>query len=87
LEAWAAKLPVIITDVGGISQICTNENNALIVPSKNSKKLSFAMLRLIMDTDLRRKLGENGGKLVEEKYSWKKIVSNLTVVYKEFIQK
>ena len=82
LEAWAARLPVIITNVGGVSKICTNQENALVIPSKNSKKIADSMLVLIKNKKLREKLGKNGRKLVEEKYSWQKIAKKFVSIYK-----
>jgi glycosyltransferase involved in cell wall biosynthesis len=86
LEAWAAGLPVIITDVGGVSAICINKENALIIPPENSKKTSDAMADLIEDQELRRKLGENGKRLVEERYGWDKISKEIEYIYKETIK-
>ncbi len=81
LEAWAAELPVIITNVGGISKICTNKEDALVVPPKNSEAITEAMLELIKNKNLREKLGKNGKKLVEEKYSLGKVVKKILSVY------
>ena len=86
LEAWAARLPVIITNVGGVSAICIDKENALIVPPENSKKISDAMTTLIKDQKLRRKLGENGKKLVEEKYGWDMISKEIEFIYEEIIK-
>ena len=86
LEAWAAKLPLIITNVGGVSTICINKENALIIPPEDPKKISEAMIALIKDQKLRRKLGENGRKLVEEKYGWDKITKEFEFIYEEIIK-
>jgi len=81
LEAWAAELPVIITNVGGISKICEDKVNALIVPPKNPEAIAEKMLELIKDNKLRGKLGKNGKKIVEEKYSLEKVVKKILSVY------
>jgi len=86
LEAWAAKLPVIITNIGGVSAICINKENALIIPPEDPKKISEAMIALIKDQKLRRKLGKNGRKLVEEKYGWDKITKEFEFIYEEIIK-
>lgn len=83
LEAWAARLPVVTTNVGGIPEVCANEENALIVPAKDSKALANGMLKLIEDKNLRNKLGENGRKLVEEKYSWARVGIDVQRVYED----
>lgn len=82
LEAWASRLPVIITNVGGISKICTNKKNALIIPSQSPEKIAEAMLLLIKNKKMREKLGENGRKLVEEKYNWENVTKKFINIYK-----
>ncbi|MCD4670529.1 MAG: glycosyltransferase family 4 protein [Actinomycetia bacterium] len=86
LEAWAAKLPVIISNVGGVSIICDNKENAIMVPPGDSEIISEAMIALIKNPELRRELGENGRKLVEKNYGWDKIVKEIESIYKEIIK-
>jgi glycosyltransferase involved in cell wall biosynthesis len=83
LEAWAAGLPVIATKVGGIPRICTHEENSLLVEPKNSRELAEAMLRIINDKNLGEKLGNNGRKLVEEKYSLEEVSKATLELYRE----
>lgn len=82
LEAWAASRPVITTNVGGIPDVCVNEENALIVPAKYPEALANAMFRLIGDGELRRKLGMNGRKRTEN-YAWENIAMRIEGVYHE----
>ena len=85
LEAWAARLAVIITNVGGISKICTDKKNALIIPPQSPEKIAEVMLVLIDNKKLREQLGENGRKLVEEKYSWENTAKEFISIYKNLI--
>lgn len=87
LEALASGLPVITTDVGGISDICTDNENALIIPPKNTREIKDAMIRLINNPRLRKQLGENGRQLVKNKYSWEKINSQIEDVYRSIFTK
>ena len=43
------------------------------------------MIVLMQDKKLRKKLGENGRKLVEEKYSWEKITKRFEKIYREVL--
>ncbi len=86
LEAWAAKLPVVISDVGGVSTICKDKENAIIITPKSPKDIIEAMITLIKDPGLRKKLGENGRKLVEKNYRWDKIAEEMESIYKEIIK-
>jgi len=86
LEAWAAKLPVIITDVGGVSTICKDKENAIIIAPRNQKNIIEAMTILIKNPELRKKLGENGRKLIEKNYRWDKIAKEMESIYEEIIK-
>lgn len=86
LEAWASGLPVIVTDVGGIPDVCMNEENGLIVPPKNPQAISSTMLALIKNGKLRKKLGKNGRETVEKHYSWVKISRKIEGVYESITE-
>lgn len=62
LEAMRAGKAIICTDVGGNPETVTNEKEALLVPSKDSKSLEKAVLKLLNSTELQRKLGNNAKK-------------------------
>ena len=84
LEAWAAELPVISTNVGGIASICTDGYNALIIPPKSPNAITEAVIKLARDANLRRKIGKNGRELVEKKYSWEIVSKIIFKTYTEF---
>lgn len=54
LEAMAAGLPIISTEVGGIGDIVTD--NGILVPPGDAKTMTQAMERLYLDSALRRKM-------------------------------
>ena len=65
LEAMAWGLPVIVTPVGGISEIVSDGENGLLVEPSNIEQLSDAMKSLIANEELRISLGDRGRKSVE----------------------
>lgn len=85
LEAWAAGLAVIATDVGGVKKISKDRDNVLIVSPGEANPLFLAMLSLINDKDLRKKISFNGRQLAEEKYGWQIVSKNLEFNYKDLI--
>ncbi len=59
LEAMACSLPLVATDVGGNRTLAELDGQSgLIVPYGDEEAFSGALLRLIQDKDLRRRLGE-----------------------------
>jgi glycosyltransferase involved in cell wall biosynthesis len=85
LEAWSAKLPVIVTNVGAIRDICVDERNGLIVRSKDPESIADAMLRMIGDEELRRRLAKNGAELVRREFSLETMVLSTLELYEEAI--
>lgn len=63
LEAMAAQLPIISTNVGGIIDIVTD--NGLLVEAENESEMVKALKKLIENKDLREKFGSNSLKNVQ----------------------
>lgn len=56
LEAFAAGVPVVSTPVGGLPEVVVEGGNGLLIPAGDAAALSDALLRLLEDEDLRRRL-------------------------------
>jgi glycosyltransferase involved in cell wall biosynthesis len=82
LEAMACGVPVIATNVGGISEVL-NEDYGKLVPSNSSESLAEAILEF-SHRDLSA-LKKDLRKMVEQKYSWDKNVEKLVEIYEELI--
>ena len=60
LEAMAAGLPVVATDVGGVAEAVVDGATGILVPTADPQALAAALERLVADADLRRRLGAAG---------------------------
>lgn len=81
LEAMAAGLPVIATDVGGIpEQISHLETGVLVAPASPSA-LAEWIVRLIDDPGLRRRLGDSARRVAAEKFTLGRQADGLHAVY------
>ncbi len=74
IEAGISKKPVIATKVGGIPFVVDNNKTGILVPPKNSEALATAIEKLIKNSKLAKKLGEEGYKKVIENFTWDKQV-------------
>ncbi len=81
IEAMAQRVPVISTDVSGISELVTPMDNGLLVPEKDADALAFAIVRLLRDDDLRRRMGNNGRARVLTHFS---LETSASAVWKAF---
>jgi glycosyltransferase involved in cell wall biosynthesis len=68
LEAMAAQLPVVATDVGGNSQVVKNKMSGYLVPSQNPDALAVAMAKVLQDPAHAKLMGQAGKRIVETEY-------------------
>lgn len=80
LEACAAGLAVIGTNIGVVASMRERENVLKILP-RNASSLSSAMLSLVTNDNLYRKIAHNGEKLVDAAFSWKIVLKDLEGLY------
>jgi alpha-maltose-1-phosphate synthase len=79
--AYAFKKPVVVTDVGSISEVVEDNITGFIVPPGNSDALAAAILKLLNNDELRINMGENAYKKMKEEMSWDKIAIETMKVY------
>lgn len=78
LEAMASSLPVITPNVGIASEVIKNGQTGFIISKEND---IAAKIELLADNPgLRKKMGENCGKIAKE-YDWEIIINKLEKIY------
>ncbi len=82
LDAFAAKVPVVATDAGGIPEIIDHGKNGLLAPVKNSDLLAKELLTICANDNLRRELAKNATEVVKN-YTKQKMAEKTLVVFKE----
>lgn len=87
LEAMASGVPVVATDVGGIPEIVRESESGVLVPPGNELELRKAIQELLLDDELRKRLGANGRKAVEERYSWERVTERIEKTYEDVLSK
>ena len=81
LSGMAAGLPVIATDVGGVSEIVVNEETGLLIPSKSPEHLAKAILSLMGDPARARSLGDAARATMFRKHRVQVTIRKLEDVY------
>lgn len=73
LEAYAAGVPVVTSDAGGIPFIAEHEVTALIIPGGRPDGLAAAARRLLTEPGLAERLALAGRQLVLAKFAWEAV--------------
>ncbi|NLD37452.1 MAG: glycosyltransferase family 4 protein [Desulfatiglans sp.] len=85
IEAASCGRAIVTTNTPGCKEIVIDGENGLLVPIRNPEKLADAIGTLIANNGLRKKMGENGRKLVENNFSLKIVIEKTMEVYKELL--
>lgn len=80
LDALSSGAPVITAENAGIAENLEDGTHLLKVRERNSKDLADAIISLLDNPSLRKKLSVNG-KIASEKYTWKNIASRTRDIY------
>jgi len=85
IEAMVAGKAVVATKVGGVRDLIEDGRTGLLVPSKDPDALANAILRLVNDHDLRRRLGEEARDSVYPKYDVSRLILDMKQFYLNLI--
>jgi glycosyltransferase involved in cell wall biosynthesis len=70
IEAMAAGVPVVATDVAGIRDVVQDGRNGVLVPAGSPADLAGGIERVRNDAELRRRIVSDGRAGVVQRYSW-----------------
>lgn len=83
LEAMAAGLPVVATDVGDVGRAVSDGTTGYVVPVHDPEKLAAALEPLLTDPELRRRMGVAGRERVTQLFSSAVTAAAVSALYAE----
>jgi len=85
LEVMRYALPVVAFDAGGIKDWLLDGYNGYLVPWMDRQKYASRLDQLLADKPLARQLGENGLRLVSERYDFDQYIVDLETMFERVI--
>jgi glycosyltransferase involved in cell wall biosynthesis len=81
LEAFAAGLPVVAADVGGIGTVMRHRENGSLVPPRDPSALAAELAEVLSNPQLQRRYREEGRRTFQEHYSATAMTSRYAAAY------
>jgi len=87
IESLAAGVPVVATDVGGVSDVVPDGNGGFLVPAADTEAIADRLARLAADPVLRARFGAAGSAFVRERYSVPRLVRDIDNLYRSLLER
>jgi L-malate glycosyltransferase len=82
LESQAMGVPVVASRIGGIPESVVDGETGILVPPRDSQALAAAILELLLNRDLRNRLGRQGRPHVERHFDWRRTMESMIELYR-----
>ncbi len=86
IEASACKLPVVVSNVGGLPEVVENKKSGYIVPAQNPEQAAKKIEMLVLDSELRQSMGDFGREWVKRTYNWTDNVDQMISIYNKMLK-
>jgi glycosyltransferase involved in cell wall biosynthesis len=86
LEAMAAGTPVVVSDVGGLSEVVELHETGIKVQPGNPESLAWGILHTLRHPDWSRERAAKASKVVRSEYTWPHIAESTEGVYRRIAE-
>jgi glycosyltransferase involved in cell wall biosynthesis len=86
IEAQAAGIPIIATNVGGIKDIILEEKTGYIVDKDDIDGFAEKLRELIENENKRQLMSQKGWSFVEDKFQYPNLIKNMDEYYKSLLK-
>ena len=87
IEAQAANIPILTTDVGGVRDIVKENVTGYVVSNNSLTEFAEKLLFLIENDSIRNEMSQNGWEFVKSRFHYTTLVKNMENYYSELINK
>lgn len=87
IEAQSCGKPVVVSDAGGLPEVVEDGVTGFVVERKNAAAAAEKIEKLVLDSELRKSIGNAGRERVLKLYDWNENVSQMMKIYNKINNK
>lgn len=87
IEAAAAGLPVVATNVGGCPEVVRDGETGFLVPPREPKAMADAIERLVTDASLRTAFGNRAVEVAKSEFDIRRLADQTAALYREILMR
>jgi glycosyltransferase involved in cell wall biosynthesis len=84
-EYFACGRPVVASNVSDVNDLFIKSEGGICITPEDINELSRAILNLLQNNELRKKMGENGYKYVLENQTWDNVAKKTETIFKDLV--
>ena len=81
LESFAARVPVVVSDTGGLPEVVKHNYSGIVTYANNSHSLTWGILQVLKNKEFSHQLVENAYRSIAERFNWKSLAKQTCEVY------
>lgn len=85
LESFAARVPVVVSDAGGLPEVVRDGQTGIVTCTNNADSLAWGIVKVLQNPDYAQKLVENAYQDLERRFSWSQLARQTETVYQQVL--
>ncbi len=86
LESFAAKVPVVVSNAGGLSEVVTHEKTGIVTYANVPSSLAWGILEVLQHPEYAKTLVDNAYSDLPKRFNWSDLAKQTVEVFERVIQ-
>ena len=86
LESFAARVPVVVSDTGGLPEVVEHTKTGIVTQTNNPDSLAWGILEVLNNPDYVQWLVDNAYNCLETRFNWSKLAQQTIDVYSRVVK-
>ena len=86
LESFAAKVPVVVSNTGGLAEVVQHGQTGIVTHTNNPDSLAWGIVEVLKNPDASKIFVENAYQDLDLRFSWEKLAKQTIAVYQQVFE-